>query len=315
MASAAISIAHLTTTLDSQWVQSSGVPMPFDTGIQLPPLTTRFSPPLECLDRWIRLDSNSPTVLWSANPENSGFPADRSYLACQAEPSNTLQLYSPGACYSGHAIAAATAIRYRHIEEDQLSSVWLGLCCKSGMTLTVTTMDPSPLRTFCASTFSEDLAALNPLTLDSSMDYYSTAGHFIPLPGGSTLTLSPSLTSHTTIYTTGIALAQPISVAWRDEYLAQFPPEYASSVVQTIGVMATPANNGSSPPPLETTPPSMQLAVLILGVILAFVIFRYRQRRTRANSMALGIGNGKIKSGKRFSVGDGGIEVRLSSEG
>ncbi|KAF3049415.1 hypothetical protein E8E11_001068 [Didymella keratinophila] len=103
-------------------------------------------------------------------------------------------------------------------------------------------------------------------------------------------------TTCVTTVSTGLALEEPLVVAWRDEHLLKFPTEYASSLAKRIGI-TLPTNTASSistppSPPLGTSTPSLSTgskagigidaaigAIAILGAVMSLSLRHRRKMR------------------------------------
>ena len=103
------------------------------TNLNVPPLTTIYTPPNQCIDRWMVgpdstncEDANAGTVItvFSIDPSKS-IVSDALYNSCQLYRTPT---YSPGICPSGQTIAEVTA--YQGTASTGNRTFWQASCCK-----------------------------------------------------------------------------------------------------------------------------------------------------------------------------------------
>ncbi|KAF2744573.1 hypothetical protein M011DRAFT_470420 [Sporormia fimetaria CBS 119925] len=267
---ALVSASVITITNSDQW------PITVTSGFV--PLTTQFTQPAECAVRWVRAEESDPVTLWSSAPSTQAFPWDTSYLNCQAssvEPS-----FRPGACYAGQTIAKVDVII--HGEEAARTTLWSGACCQSGMTL-----GEYGSGVYCGTTFSGTFKALSSVSIVD--------------PGTTTLAYYDGSTSYTTAYTTGIALAEPVHVAWVLEDLNQFPSEYSLSVAQIMGIAASSAQpfretataSGSNNPDNNHRLSTGAIAGIVVGAIIggalmiSLVVFSLMRRQRKKKTAAV----------------------------
>ncbi|KAH7066332.1 hypothetical protein BKA63DRAFT_389829, partial [Paraphoma chrysanthemicola] len=107
---------------------------------------------------------------------------------------------------------------------------------------------------------------------------------------GSTL----SATSSITVIPSGLAIADPITVAWQYDDLALFPTEYARSLAQKIGItLPTPRSQETTSPPNTTGVSTAAkvgigigavLGAAILGVVIVVLFMRRRWRKAEITS-------------------------------
>jgi hypothetical protein len=99
-----------------------------------------------------------------------------------------------------------------------------------------------------------------------------------------------SPTSSIVMITSGLAVADPVIVAWQAEDLPSFPSEYQTSLAQKIGV-SLPAGTPSSQPTSNDLSTAAKAgigvgAVLITAIIgIMLVILRIRKRRKHASTI------------------------------
>jgi hypothetical protein len=109
--------------------------------------------------------------------------------------------------------------------------------------------------------------------------------------------VSRSPTSSIIMVTSGLAVADPVIVAWQAEELQSFPDDYRTSLAQRIGVSlpsstlsSTPSSRSASAPPSSGLSTSAKAgigvgAVLIAAIIgIILMILRIRKRRKYAST-------------------------------
>ncbi|KAH7090802.1 hypothetical protein FB567DRAFT_300146 [Paraphoma chrysanthemicola] len=226
-------MSGITTTIGSlpQYIATATVP----------DLTTVFTPPASCNDRW--LAAETPTIAWSTySRDGYSLPVDQLYYSCL--PRNLKgPHYSPGVCTQGQTIAGIT--KY----EAGSRTMWQAQCCDSGLTISVQTIQNSPVP-MCVSAIATPLPVRALITTTytngASSSYYEDVVN------------DRSTISNMTTMTRGTAVADPLYVAWEATDLSKFPIAYATSLAQKIGVAftptATPSAGVSSRPPSATGP-------------------------------------------------------------
>ncbi|KAF2185534.1 hypothetical protein K469DRAFT_778477 [Zopfia rhizophila CBS 207.26] len=271
--------------------------------INVPPLTTVYTPPASCVDRWmlgnghtiteiaitpVTLDDGRITMVvttldstsfaqnftvFSTKPSTSS-PSDPLYTSCQRY---SVASYSPGVCPDGQTIAEVTEYQVQG-PTGSVDRFWQASCCRrfddlfihrnmsqfngltpfeSGMTF------GSEWPRACLSSFSTPFRAYALLTTipysgasSSTVVYEYVTSTFV---GGSfTNGYSSSTASNITTVTLGMAVADPVVVAWELQDFSLFPTGYASSLAQKIGVSleSTPTPATTSSLPQQTNPPS-----------------------------------------------------------
>jgi hypothetical protein len=108
-------------------------PSTFDSG-GAPDLTTFYTYPTQCVDRWMigpshcQVGSLSPSsqnvTVFSIDPGRSTV-SDPLYRSCQRY---STPLYTPGVCPSGHTIAEVTA--YQSSAPTGFRTFWQASCCR-----------------------------------------------------------------------------------------------------------------------------------------------------------------------------------------
>ena len=151
-------------------------------------------------------------------------------------------------------------------------------------------------REACISTFSTPLQALALLITSSvsgasiSSTYEFTTSTYVT----SASTWSTTKINSTTMLSTGLAIADPIVVAFQIEDFKSFPSEYATSLAKKIGVVLstdsvrldTPSQPGTDVPGLSTGAKAgigVGVAVGALAFIIGIVLFCLRKRRKAKN--------------------------------
>ncbi|KAH8710056.1 hypothetical protein GQ44DRAFT_776822 [Phaeosphaeriaceae sp. PMI808] len=207
----------------------------------VPDLTTFFTPPASCSNRWVAADT--PGIAWSTYSRD-GYtpPVDPIYYSCLPRSLKGPH-YSPGVCTQGQTIAGIT--KY----EAGPRTMWQAQCCKSGLTLSMQTIQGSGIP-MCVSAISTPLPVRTLLTTTYTNGVRSSYYEDV-------INDKSTLSSITTI-TKGTAVADPLYVAWEASDLSLFPVAYATSLAQKIGVDFTPtgtpaASTASSRLPLETS--------------------------------------------------------------
>ena len=144
----------------------------------------------------------------------------------------------------------------------------------------------------CVSSFSTTIQAYTPVTtIDGSTPLYEYTSRSYPSDG----TPVSTLMSSTTAIATGLAVADPVWVAWQIEDIGTFPSDYVESLVRRFGV-ASPSNTttAASDSPGPTTGPTSEGLTTIaqvgigVGVALAAIsvggsiVFWCLKRRRKA---------------------------------
>ncbi|KAF2829615.1 hypothetical protein CC86DRAFT_379163 [Ophiobolus disseminans] len=217
-------MSGITTTIGSlpQYIATATVPA----------LTTVFTPPASCSNRWLAADN--PSIAWSTYSRD-GYtpPVDPIYYSCLPERLRGPH-YSPGVCTDGQTIAGIT--KY----EAGARTMWQAQCCKSGLTISIQTVQGSAAP-MCVSSIATPLAVRALVTTT----YTNGASSFYELVINDKSTISSIST-----LSRGTAVADPLYVAWEASDLSLFPVGYATLLAQKIGVSftptATPASAASS---------------------------------------------------------------------
>jgi hypothetical protein len=123
-----------------------------------PPLTTIYTPPSECEDRWMLASSNYLGDTITLNEPVNGDPdtlttaihllvpgafdltvwsVDKNPSFSSCRPYSAQPLYSPGVCPDGHTVAEITEFHASHTSGDVLTS-WVASCCRRYMSSTAT---------------------------------------------------------------------------------------------------------------------------------------------------------------------------------
>ncbi|KAH6612510.1 hypothetical protein C7974DRAFT_79642 [Boeremia exigua] len=287
------------------------------TNLNAPPLTTYYTPPNECAERWmlaggqeITTTRRLPTSTLIANsdvaatfpmtssaallpratfvPQNytvfsldlNGTATDPSYRSCQ--PFRLAPTYSPGICPDGQTVAEVTAWQIKAATGHR--TFWQASCCRSGMTFGPEFYEA------CISTFATPLQALALIvTSPSSGAAASTTYEYETLVFvTSASSWSTTTVSSTTLLSTGLAVADPIVVAWLDENLGLFPPEYVASLAARFS-MTVPSSTGRLAPPTATPAAGLSsgakigigvgAAVGVLAAVIAGVWLCLKRRR------------------------------------
>jgi hypothetical protein len=139
--------------------------VPTVTNLNLPPLTTIFTPPTQCADRWMlaggqkvtrhmppagsRLLPRADTTIYQNTTVFSldleGTATDPSYRSCQ--PYALAPTYSPGVCPYGQTIAEITAWQISAATGGH-RTFWQASCCKRFVVSPVCTLrDIAPVLT------------------------------------------------------------------------------------------------------------------------------------------------------------------------
>ncbi|KAJ8108724.1 hypothetical protein OPT61_g7973 [Boeremia exigua] len=299
------------------------------TNLNAPPLTTHYTPPRECVGRWMlaggqtviitlatvgntttrRIAATPPAAETSvpsvpiAPPSSvaaitpradfiaqnhtvfsldlNGTATDPSYRKCQ--PYQLAPTYSPGICPDGQTVAEVTA--WQLSASTGYRTFWQASCCRSGMTF------GPEFYAACISTFSAPLQALalittspfNGASLSTTYEYTSRV-YISSASIYSTVTISS-----TTQLTTGLAVADPVVIAWQIEDFRLFPSTYAASLAAQIGVNLSPTDIGAEPASLSTAAKvGIGVGALIgaLAVITALVVLCLKRRRQKTETSA-----------------------------
>jgi hypothetical protein len=108
-------------------------PSVFNSG-GAPDLTTFYTYPTQCVDRWMMGPSNCQFESYTVSPHNvtvfsidpsKGTVSDPLYKSCQRYSTPT---YTPGVCPSGHTIAEVTA--YQSSVPTGFVTFWEASCCR-----------------------------------------------------------------------------------------------------------------------------------------------------------------------------------------
>jgi hypothetical protein len=151
----------------------------------------------------------------------------------------------------------------------------------------------------CVSTFSTPVHAFTPITtINDNTPLYEFTSYSYPSVGSPVSTL---LSSTTTI-ATGLAVADPVTVAWKIEDIGTFPSDYVQSLVQRFGVAAPsnttvttsdlpeptniPTSNGISTGAKAGVGIGVALAAVIVGGLIIFWCLK-RRRKPAATTNAL----------------------------
>ncbi|KAF1842318.1 uncharacterized protein K460DRAFT_370292 [Cucurbitaria berberidis CBS 394.84] len=103
------------------------------SSLNAPPLTTIYTPPPQCLDRWMLEPPRTigcgnteipPFTVFSVDPSKS-IVSDPSYKDCQLYKTPT---YSPGICPHGQTIAGVTA--FQSNVSTGIHTFWQASCCR-----------------------------------------------------------------------------------------------------------------------------------------------------------------------------------------
>ncbi|KAF2133981.1 hypothetical protein P153DRAFT_353197 [Dothidotthia symphoricarpi CBS 119687] len=250
------------------------------TFLNIRPLTTVYTPPSSCVDRWIQpnpLDTVISSVL--------GY-ASRMYLSCQA--GGIAPTYSPGVCPSGQRLRNITEYQFSNGGSDR---AWKGICCSG-----------------CWSSFSTSVTAYRPGTVLIPTFYSYSTG----ISSYTVVSYNYELTTNTTILTTGRMSADAVVVYWQASDLPKFEPEYASALATHLGLTftattsagtvhvetATPASTSGLPRSTSDPQPNEDPHGLSTGakagigigaacgalVLLAGIFFLYRRRKRTHSS-------------------------------
>jgi hypothetical protein len=147
----------------------------------------------------------------------------------------------------------------------------------------------------CLSTISAPFRAYAPISTananSTSLVYEYTEGVWSNGVGGNVVR------SSIITITTGLAVADPIVIAWQMNDLTSFPPDYATSLAKRIGV-AVPTNTATPSPISSTIPPTAHnlstgaKAGIGIGttigtiITLSILILYLRLRRTKAPNIS-----------------------------
>lgn len=96
------------------------------------------------------------------------------------------------------------------------------------------------------------------------------------------------------MYSSGFAIADPVVVGWNFDDLASFPPDYASSLAQRIGIVVATARPTKSPAPARGQGMSTgakagigigaALGAVLVGLALFFLLRICRKRKVAAST-------------------------------
>jgi hypothetical protein len=150
----------------------------------------------------------------------------------------------------------------------------------------------------CISTISTPLEALVLLTTTPYSGASRTTSYEF-----TTSTYNTSASSYSTItvssvttLSTGLAVADPVVVAWQVENFKDFPPDYVASLTKRYAI-ELPSSTGTLPPPTDTPAPAPGLstgakagigvgaAIGAIAFIMA-VVFLYLRSRRKGNQTA-----------------------------
>ncbi|KAF2996288.1 hypothetical protein E8E13_005197 [Curvularia kusanoi] len=242
--------SHTTATYISYPGQGKDTPAP--------PLTTIFTPLPECANRWMLGEDQT----WSRTGEHF-YPADDIHFDVQSTtiwninfeaeisleyplftsclPYGLSVVYSPGVCPHESTVAEVTA--WTESRSSTTRTYWQASCCRSGMgfgpefpDVCISTIStPMNVHAFLRTTYSSG----------SFVNSFYTSTVYWTITSGTKLIVSSSLTSNIVTVTTGLALEEPIVVAWQNEDVPAFPTEYASSLAKRLGV-TFPSNTDTS---------------------------------------------------------------------
>jgi hypothetical protein len=151
----------------------------------------------------------------------------------------------------------------------------------------------------CISTFSTPLEALVLLTTTPYSGASSTISYVF-----TTTTWIASASSYATItrssvttVSTGLAIADPVVVAWQVENFKAFPSDYVASLTKRFEI-ALPSSTGILPPPTDTPTPTPGLSTgakagigvgaaigaIVFIMVIVFFCLRSRRKRNQATS-------------------------------
>ncbi|KAH3910279.1 hypothetical protein HBH56_149580 [Parastagonospora nodorum] len=295
----------------------------------VPALTTFFTPPasFNCEDRYVAADTAG--IAWSTySRDGYAPPVDPTYYSCLPERIRGPH-FSPGVCTQGQTIASIT--KY----EAGTRTMWQAQCCKSGQSLSLRTIQNSPIP-MCVSAISTPLPvrALYTTTYTNgvSSSFYEQVIN------------DQSTVSNMTTMTRGTAIADPLYVAWEAKDLSLFPVAYATSLAQKIGVdftpTPTPALTNSAGQRVETNPPNTADtdsglssgtkigigvgagvgAALLIALIAGFLVMCRLRRRRRAvdvypNESTPAIESGGVVKSKWYQRGRTQEEMEMHDAG
>lgn len=107
-------------------------------------------------------------------------------------------------------------------------------------------------------------------------------------------TWSTSKISSTTALSTGLAVADPVVIAWQIEDFRLFPSDYATSLARKIGV-TLPTTGSDAKLPSDAESPGIStgakagigvgIAVGVLAILVAVVLLRLKKRRKAAQAV------------------------------
>ncbi|KAH8666447.1 hypothetical protein BX600DRAFT_461794 [Xylariales sp. PMI_506] len=182
------------------------------------PLTTVFTPPASCLNRYAVL-IDSPTPI---GPVQTGIPSsgwiDPLFTECvPSQYTSKYPTFSPGVCPDHMVIVSSTS------SVIDGKTVWTGACCESGFS----PMEINP-KYFCTSSVTTPMAFLIDPSI-STADVYTT--------------LSNLWIEH-----------DQITVQWEESDLVLFPSNVALQYASIMGVQAPPISSN----PVESSSPSQQ---------------------------------------------------------
>ncbi|KAF2845792.1 hypothetical protein T440DRAFT_543490 [Plenodomus tracheiphilus IPT5] len=219
--------------------------------------------------------------------------SDPLFEACR--PYSSFSLYSPGMCPDGQTVAEVTEVHATGTgTSTTVHTYWHASCCSrqtSGMTF------GSDVSRFCISTITSAIPAHVDLIKshsDSNAEpvYESLLSTFTGSVGSESDGYSTSTISEITTLTHGLAVGDPVVIAWAMEDFSKFPASYATSLAGKIGVVLaqtappeaasssslarqTGLNESVPPPPLATgTKVGIGVcAALGVAVMVGFVVF------------------------------------------
>jgi hypothetical protein len=149
----------------------------------------------------------------------------------------------------------------------------------------------------CVSSFSTTIQAHTPVTtIDGRTPLYEYTLYSYPSDG----TPVPTLLSSTTAIATGLAVADPVWVAWQIEDIGTFPSDYVESLVRRFGVASqSNTTTAASDLPGPTIGPTsnglvtgarvgigvgVALAAIIVGVLIVFWCLKRRRKAAATTS-------------------------------
>jgi hypothetical protein len=152
----------------------------------------------------------------------------------------------------------------------------------------------------CVSTFTTPVHAYTPVTTIDTTPLYEFTSYSYHSDGTGLQSVSTVLSSTTTIVT-GLAVADPVWIAWQIEDIGTFPTDYIESLVNRFGV-ASPSNTSTtiSVIPRPTSVPTssglstgaqvgigvgIALVAVIVGGLIIFLCLKKRRKATATTNM------------------------------